>query len=96
MKKNLLILAAAALFSTGAAFSQVIVHVRPPAPIYEHRPPAPGPRYAWHDGYHRWDGHRYVWMPGAWVAPPRPGVVWVPGHWRERGGGWVWIEGHWR
>jgi hypothetical protein len=47
-------------------------------------------------GYQRWDGGRYLWVPGRWAAPPRPHAVWVPGHWRHARGGYVWIEGHWR
>jgi hypothetical protein len=23
-------------------------------------------------GYHNWDGHAYVWVPGRWEVPPRP------------------------
>ena len=74
----------------------VVVRVAPPAPIVEHYGPRPHPGYVWVSGYHRWDGVRYVWVPGSWVAPPRPHAVWVPHHWVHRGGGWVLVEGHWR
>jgi hypothetical protein len=50
----------------------------------------------WQSGYHRWDGHRYVWVPGAYVAPPRPHAFWVPGRWVHTRHGWMWREGHWR
>ena len=96
MKKLMLALAATALLGTSAAFAQVVVHVAPPPPIVERHPVAPGPRYVWIDGYHRWDGHRYVWVGGRWVLPPQPGAVWIPGHWDRRPGGYVWIQGHWR
>jgi len=69
-------------------------------------PPPPPPREAmmyrpqgalvWVPGYYRWDGHRYKWVRGRWVKPPRHGAVWVPGYWAERPGGRVWIEGYWR
>lgn len=45
-----------------------------------HRPPPPPPRYerhrprvghAWVGGHWRWQGHRYVWIPGHWVKAPR-------------------------
>jgi hypothetical protein len=49
----------------------------------------------WHPGYHRWDGARYVWIPGAYVAPPRPYARWIPGHWQNTPRGYVWVEGHW-
>ena len=48
------------------------------------------------DGYHRWNGHRYVWVRGHWVRPPHPGAVWVAHRWEQRGDGWVLIEGHWQ
>jgi hypothetical protein len=96
MKRFLLTAAATALLGASTAFAQVVVRVAPPPPVVEHRPVSPGARYVWTDGYHHWDGHRYVWVSGRWVVPPHAGGVWVPGHWAERGGGWVWIEGHWR
>ena len=93
--------AAATLLIAGAvaaapAQAQVYVHIGPPRPLYEVRPVRPHPGWAWRAGYHRWDGYRYVWVPGAYVMPPRPGVYWVPGHWRNTPRGWIWIEGHWR
>lgn len=95
MKKFLLAAGVTALLGTSAAFAQVVMRAAPPAPIVERRPIAPGPRYVWVGGYHRWDGYRYVWVPGRWAMPPHAGVVWVPGHWDGRPGGWVWIGGHW-
>jgi hypothetical protein len=96
MKKWMLALVATAILGTSAAFAQVVVRVAPPPPVVEARPIAPSPRHVWIEGYHRWDGHRYVWVGGRWVIPPRRGVVWVPGHWDRRPGGYIWIEGHWR
>jgi WXXGXW repeat (2 copies) len=26
---------------------------------------------------------------------PRPGVVWIRGHWNRAGGQWVWVGGRW-
>jgi hypothetical protein len=75
---------------------EVYVRVGPPAPIVERRPVAPGREYVWVEGYHRWDGARYVWVPGRWDRPPHPHAVWVAHHWVHRQGGWVLIEGHWR
>ena len=46
--------------------------------------------------FFRWDGNRYVWVPGSYVEPPHAHARWVDGHWAHRGGGWVWVEGHWR
>ncbi|MDE1160460.1 MAG: hypothetical protein PW792_00785 [Acidobacteriaceae bacterium] len=81
--------------AAAAAEAQVYVHVGPPPPRREFRP-APRPGYEWQPGYHRWDGHAYVWVPGAYAAPPRRGVHWVPGHWDRRHGGYFWVDGHWR
>ncbi len=100
MKKRLLLLATAALLSIpsipSAVAQRIYVRVGPP-PIRVERPgPRPHDGWVWVGGYHRWDGAHYVWVPGNWVAPPRPRAVWVPGHWRHEAGGWYWIEGHWR
>lgn len=86
----------AAAMAPSLAEAQVYVHVGPPAPIYERRPIAPGPGYAWHGGYHRWDGARYVWMPGSYVAAPRPHAYWVAGRWVNSPRGYYWREGYWR
>ena len=40
-------------------------------------------------GYHRWDGNRYVWVPGVYEHPPHPHTGWVV----RRGEGYVWTEG---
>lgn len=89
------ILVAGLGLTAGAAAAQVYVRIGPPRPIVERRPP-PRPGYVWHAGYHRWDGHRYVWVPGTYVAPPRPGVIWVEGRWVHTRHGWRWREGYWR
>ena len=82
-------LAAAAVLSTATvvtaplspAQAQVTVTFGPPAPIYE---PIPAPRhgYTWAPGFHRYDGGRYVWVPGRWVAA-RPGFRYVPDRWER-------------
>ncbi|HZP07322.1 MAG TPA: hypothetical protein VFB43_20650 [Terracidiphilus sp.] len=77
--------------------AQIVVRIGPPPPpVVEHYGPPPHPGWVWQPGYHYWDGHRYVWRGGVWVAPPRPRAVWVPPHWVHRHGGWVFVEGHWR
>jgi hypothetical protein len=82
MKKRLIALLFGILLVAGSAGAQVVIR--------------PGPRYVWTLGYYRYDGRRYVWVPGRYVLPPRPHARWVPGHWAHRRGGYVWIEGHWR
>jgi hypothetical protein len=96
MKKFALTLLLAATLSPVASFGQIVVRVGPPAPIVERRGPAPGREFVWIDGYHRWDGARYVWVPGRWDRPPHPGAHWVAHRWVHRNGGYVMVEGHWR
>jgi hypothetical protein len=72
------------------------VHVAPPPPVVERHAPPPGRGYTWVAGYHRWDGHRYIWVGGRWVVPPRPRAIWIPGHWVDSPRGWFWRPGHWR
>ncbi len=96
VKRTALSLLLAICLVPAAALAQVVVRVAPPAPIYEahDRPPHDG--WVWIDGYHRWDGHRYVWVHGHWARPPHRGAVWVAHRWEHRGDGWVLIEGHWQ
>jgi hypothetical protein len=79
-----------------AVNAQIYVQVRPPVAVVERPGPPPGPGYVWIAGYHRWDGARYVWVPGRYDRPPRPGAHWVAHRWEHRHGGWVLVEGHWR
>jgi len=86
-----------ALFLTPAiAMAQIIVRIAPPAPIVEVHDHPPHEGWVWIDGYHRWDGHRYVWVHGYSRRPPHRGGVWVAHHWEHRGNGWVLVEGHWQ
>jgi WXXGXW repeat (2 copies) len=98
MKKFLFTLTCALFLTAGIAQAQVVVRIGPPERPHEVIPPPPPEHraWAWHAGYHRWDGNRYVWVPGYYVEPPHPLARWVEGHWAHRDGGWVWIEGHWR
>ena len=82
--------------AVSARSAAVLVQVAPPAPLMERVLPSPGPGYVWTPGYHRWDGHRYIWVPGRWQLPPRPRARWARAHWVRRHGGWVLVEGHWR
>jgi hypothetical protein len=75
---------------------RLYVQVGPPRPLLEVRAVAPGPGYVWLQGYHRWDGRTYVWVPGYWQIAPRPRAVWVPGHWERDRRGWYFIDGRWQ
>ena len=99
MKKFLPTAACVLFLTAGIAQAQVVVRIGPPPPRpVEAVPPPPHehPDWAWHDGYHRWDGHAYVWVPGylrGTTPRPRPlGPRPLGPSWR----GYVWVEGHWR
>lgn len=96
MRKILLILALTAIAWPMRARSQVIVRVAPPRVVVERPLPPPGSRYVWTPGYYRWAKTRYVRVPGRYVLPPRPGVVWVAPRWVARNGTWLFIAGYWR
>jgi hypothetical protein len=87
-------LLALALVATYAP-AEVVLRIGPPAPVVEHPGPPPSARHVWVGGYHRWDGRRYVWVPGGYVIPPRPRAIWVPAHYDARPGGYVFVPGHW-
>lgn len=96
MTNKLLITAGAALLALSlSAGAQVYVHVGPPPPVREVVPPPPHAGLVWQPGYHRWDGARYVWVPGTYVEAPRGHARWIPGHWRNSPRGYIWVEGHW-
>ncbi len=75
---------------------EVLVTEAPPPVRVETRTVAPGPGYVWTNGYWRWTGARYEWVPGSWIVRPRTTAVWMEGHWERRPGGWVWVAGHWQ
>ena len=96
MKKFAILGILSCALTAAPSFAQVVVRVGPPPVIVEHPGPPPRAGYIWTSGYHRWDGARYVWVPGRYAYPPRPHAVWVPHHWVEHHGTWVLVEGHWR
>jgi len=96
VKKFALAVLLALTMFPAVSYAQVVVRIGPPAPIVERRGPPPDRGYVWIDGYHRWDGAQYVWTPGHWDRPPRPGARWVAHRWVHRHDGWVMVEGHWR
>lgn len=96
MKKQVLTAVCALLLSVGVANAQIVVRIGPPPPRPVEVVPAPRAGFVWVPGFHRWNGHRYVWVRGHYVHPPHPGAVWVAGEWREEQGGHVWHEGYWR
>lgn len=103
MKRKLLVsvllsgvLVAALGTSPLPAAVRVYVGVAPPPVIVEKIPVAPSRNHIWVRGFHRWDGRAYVWVPGHFVVRPRPGAIWVAGHWVKHRRGWYWVDGRWR
>jgi hypothetical protein len=96
MRKAIFTAVAGCVMAISALGQQIIVQVAPPRPVVEARIASPGPGYVYQRGYHRWDGHAHVWMPGVWVMPPRPHAHWVDHRWEHRGHNYIFVEGHWR
>ena len=95
---GLVLIAGALTASSASASTRIFVQIGPPAPVYAPvvvAPPAPHYGYLWRPGYYAWTGVTYVWVPGAWVAPPYRGAVWVPGRWTRQPRGWFWVSGYW-
>ena len=87
---------ALALSFSIAADAQIFVKIRPEEPVIRVRPISPSRAHIWVDGEYVWRGGRYVYTDGYWAMPPRPGFIWIRGHWKETRRGWKWVPGHWR
>lgn len=68
----------------------------PPARAEPPRPASPGGSAIWRGGHYQFRNGRYLWIAGAWVNPPRPGLIWVPGFYQKTAEGGLFINGHWR
>ncbi len=95
LKRTALLAILGAILPLASAVAQY-VRVAPPPPVVERPYAAPGRGFVWVPGYHRWNGHAYIWTGGRWVLPPRPAAVWVPGRWDRGPSGYHWMPGHWR
>lgn len=71
------------------------VNTGPPRPLYEERTLAPGPDYFWIEGFYRWGGASYDWVPGHWERRPGPKAKWHKGRWVHEDRGWRWVDGRW-
>ena len=82
---------------TVPTFAQVSLYIgsAPPPLRYERRGNAPGPGYAWVDGYWQPNGRHYRWVAGGWNQPPYEGAHWNHPHYDHRRQGWELHEGHW-
>lgn len=53
------------------------------------RPMRPSLRHVWVSEEWAPGGGTYAYHAGYWAVPPRPGQIWVAGHWRHRHRGYV-------
>lgn len=95
----MLIMAFTFIMSTGFAQVSIGISVNlapPPLPVYV-QPPCPTDGYLWQPGYWAYsqDDADYYWVPGVWVAPPRPGVYWTPCYWGFSDGVYGFHQGYW-
>ena len=54
----------------GCVYREPVPYRPPPAPVVEAIPPPPSAVTVWRPGHWRWNGYRYVWMRGRYVARP--------------------------
>ena len=99
MKRVLFLPLSFAILALGACggFGVSYYAATPPPPLRaETFGVAPGPDYAWVNGYWGWNGGAYAWVPGRWDRRPRPGAVWVEPRWERKGNRYHFRSGHWR
>lgn len=98
MKKiQILVVAAACMFSVFTSAAQVVVKIRPvPPKAVVVRPVVRERGMVWIEPDWYWSPklNRYVWRDGRWVRP-RKHAIWVSGYWAEVSGGHVWHPGYW-
>ena len=73
-------------------------HHRPTHPLSRRAdlaPNAPPPTYVWEPGHWYWNGVRYHWQPGRYIAKPTTTATYTPGQWEQRPQGWRWVDGQW-
>jgi hypothetical protein len=78
------------------AHGEVVIKLRPPVSIREHRTVRPSRDHVWVGGYHRYEGNAYHWQAGRWEQPPRAHARWVAPRYTRRHDGYVYTEGRWR
>lgn len=90
---GLMFLVGSAAFAGPRVFVGVgVPFAPPPMPVVAYVPPAPGPGYAWINGYYVPSGPRYSWHAGYWAPRPYAGAYWVaPRYYGHR-----YYRGYWR
>jgi hypothetical protein len=96
MKKYINRIIIAAVLVVGFSFAssaQLIVKVRPTAPVAV-RPMAPSRQHVWVEGGWEQRRGRYVHVDGYW-SKPRHHRHYVQGYWAPRRNGYTWVPGYW-
>src|ERR1700722_6994315 len=101
MKKSFIRVFVFAFFALAFGFTAgaqtIYVKVRPVVPTaVVVRPAQPSPHHVLVAEEWTPRGNGYVYAGGYWAAPPHPGWIWVPGHWKHHENGEYWVAGHWR
>ncbi len=82
------------LHGVSYAASSIDAPMAPPAePVYE-VDAGERPGYIHVNGYWKWTGDNFMWMPSRWLEE-REGFVWVADSWAQRGKKWHLNPGHW-
>jgi hypothetical protein len=79
----------------GDAASKITVPP-PPLPTYQ-QPAIPEDGDLWMPGFWAWrdEVSDYYWVPGTWVKPPRPDLLWTPPYWSRVESGYAYHVGYW-
>lgn len=74
--------------------TEIVVSEAPPPAVVETVVVPPDPTLVWIWGDYFWEGG-WVWRPGHYERPPRPGYHWVRPDYHYIGGRHIWIAGGW-
>jgi hypothetical protein len=87
---------ASGLANAGSSSNSNVSSASTPPPLpSEDQPVLSQDGNLWTPGYWYWRDLAYVWIPGAWVRPPRVGVLWTPAYWSFNGTVFVFHPGYW-
>jgi len=87
-------LAGASMSASARTNVDLVVNFGPPPLRYE-VVPAPRVGFVWVPGYWDWRYSRHYWVAGHWVRH-RPGYLYEPARWVDRGGHWYYHRAAWR
>ncbi|HVG62581.1 MAG TPA: hypothetical protein VNA24_28715 [Hyalangium sp.] len=75
--------------------SEELSTTQAPPPLRTESQSQPVAGATWAPGYWYWSGNEWAWVEGAWVTPPRPGLVFVSPRWVRHRGSWTFVSGGW-